>query len=245
MQWLALGRDDDSPRPSSTSVTRRKRRTGRARAYARNRYDVARRAEAQFEPGSRKAVLRNLRGIKSARALERAETLELILMTEESLETCTQTQRFTASDIRAFHRRWLGSIYPWAGEYRLVNVSKGGFFFAAASRVPALMKEFEAGPLQRNTPATGRAACDLGLALAETHVELVLIHPFRDGNGRIARHLANLMAWQAGLNPIDFSGLLGEENAEYFAAIRAGLSRDYEPMRQLFARLIDAAGLPS
>ncbi|TAK86063.1 MAG: hypothetical protein EPO20_09750 [Betaproteobacteria bacterium] len=34
----------------------------------------------------------------------------------------------------------------------------------------------------------------MGSALAETHVELVLIHPFREGNGRIARALSTLMA---------------------------------------------------
>jgi len=35
-------------------------------------------------------------------------------------------------------------------------------------------------------------------ALAEVHAELILIHPFREGNGRLARLLALLMALQAG-----------------------------------------------
>jgi cell filamentation protein len=34
--------------------------------------------------------------------------------------------------------------------------------------------------------------------LAEIHVEFVLIHPFREGNGRIARLLADVMACLAG-----------------------------------------------
>jgi hypothetical protein len=33
------------------------------------------------------------------------------------------------------HRVWLGDIYEWAGEYRHVNVAKGGFMFAAAKRL--------------------------------------------------------------------------------------------------------------
>ncbi len=33
----------------------------------------------------------------------------------------------------------------------------------------------------------------------EVHEELVLIHPFREGNGRVARLLSTLMAFQAGL----------------------------------------------
>ena len=51
--------------------------------------------------------------------------------------------RFTATDIRELHKRWLVQIYEWAGEYRQVNVSKGEFPFAAAARVPDLMVEFE------------------------------------------------------------------------------------------------------
>ncbi|MFN8601543.1 MAG: hypothetical protein U0842_13835 [Candidatus Binatia bacterium] len=37
------------------------------------------------------------------------------------------------------HKRWLGSIYPWAGVYRQVNVSKGRLIFAAATQVHRLM----------------------------------------------------------------------------------------------------------
>jgi cell filamentation protein len=244
MQWLALSRGDDSSRAPSIGVTRPRRRSRVARSLARSRYDVGRRTEAQFEPGSRRAVLKNLPGIKSARAMAAAEERGLVRVTRESLETCGQFQRFTADDVRNFHRAWLRGIYAWAGEYRLVNVSKGGFLFAAADRVPSLMTEFEAGPLLRNTPASRLSRGDVALALAETHVELVLIHPFRDGNGRTARHFANLMAWQAGLGPLDFSAVLDEANAGYFRAIRAGLVRDYDPMRRIFARLIDGDGPP-
>jgi len=43
-----------------------------------------------------------------------------------------------------------------AGEYRQVNVSKGGFMFAAASQVPRLMDQFERGPLSEYTPCQFR-----------------------------------------------------------------------------------------
>ncbi len=76
-------------------------------------------------------------------------------------------------------------------------------------------------------------------ALAEVHVELVLIHPFREGNGRIARLLSVLMALQAGLPPLDFSDLQGAEREAYFAAIQAGMDRDYRPMERVFSRVIE------
>jgi hypothetical protein len=75
-------------------------------------------------------------------------------------------------------------------------------------------------------------------ALAETHVELVLIHPFREGNGRIARVLATLMGLQAGLPPLDFSLIAGPARKAYFAAIQSGMDRNYQPMEKLFAELI-------
>ena len=37
-----------------------------------------------------------------------------------------------AQDLVDWHRRWLGNLYDWAGQMRSVNVSKGGFMFAAA-----------------------------------------------------------------------------------------------------------------
>ena len=54
-----------------------------------------------------------------------------------------ENHRFTAADLCAMHKIWLDEIYEWAGDYRQVNVSKGGFPFAAAARVPALMEQFE------------------------------------------------------------------------------------------------------
>lgn len=71
-------------------------------------------------------------------------------------------------------------------------------------------------------------------ALAETHVELVLIHPFRDGNGRVARVLASLMRLQAGLPLLDFRSIAEEKKQEYFTAVQSGLDRNYEPTERLF-----------
>ena len=76
-------------------------------------------------------------------------------------------------------------------------------------------------------------------ALAEAHVELVLIHPFREGNGRVARILAVLMGLQAGLPALYFDKLSGRKRQEYFAAVRAGLDRNYEPMTKLFIAVIE------
>jgi cell filamentation protein len=75
-------------------------------------------------------------------------------------------------------------------------------------------------------------------ALAETHVELVLIHPFREGNGRFSRLLCVLMALQAGLPFLDFSAMGGDRKSEYFHAVQKGLDRDYSKMTSIFVEVI-------
>jgi len=68
-----------------------------------------------------------------------------------------------------------------------------------------LMEDLEKGPLREFTPCRFDTIGKTVKALAIVHTELVLIHPFRDGNGRVARLLATLMALQAELPPLDFS----------------------------------------
>ena len=99
----------------------------------------ARGPEAEFEPGSRGRVLCNLLGITRVRDMNEAESQALELAQEAALDRYGPRHRFTAADIRALHRLWLGPIYPWAGEYRSVNIGKGGFQFAHAPLIAGLI----------------------------------------------------------------------------------------------------------
>ena len=204
-----------------------------------DRYDVSGLSEAQFEPGSNDQVLKNRLGITSPEVMDEAELRALEKVLLDLVRKYDERHRFTAADICKIHKNWLGEIYEWAGTYRQVNISKGDFPFAAASRVPALMAEFEKAVLARYTPCNFKIRVDIVHALAETHVELVLIHPFREGNGRMARIVSTLMALQAGLPLLDFSVIAEEKKLEYFSAVQAGLDRDYQPMEQLFSEIIE------
>ena len=201
-------------------------------------YDASGLIEAQFEPGSRGRVLRNLLGIKSKREMDQIEAQEQLRTLEELVRIYDQTHRFTAADVRRIHKIWLGSIYAWAGNYRQVNLSKGDFPFAAANQIPRLMIEFEKGPLREYTPCRFTEMSEIARAIAVVHTELLLIHPFREGNGRVARLLAVLMALQAGLPPLDFGNIKGRKRQEYFRAVQAGLDRDYKPMEKVFSAVI-------
>jgi len=184
-------------------------------------------------------VLRNLLGITRVRDMNEAESQALVLAQEAALDRFGPEHRFTAADICALHRLWLGPVYTWAGDYRSVNIGKAGFLFAHAPLIPRLMAELEQGALHQHTPCRAADDAHLALALAEVHAELILVHPFREGNGRLARLLMLLMALQAGLPPLDFSPLAGRGKRAYVAGIHAAVGRDYAPLAAMFIRVIE------
>lgn len=206
-----------------------------------DRYDVSRSIEAQFEQGSNDAVLKNKLGIVAPAEMDRMEAKALAETTGGLVQEYDIDHRFSADDVRYMHKKWLGGIYEWAGRYRTVDISKGEFPFATAAQVPRLMDRFETEQLMKYTPCRFESRGDIIKALAEVHTELILIHPFREGNGRCSRLLAGLMALQAGLPALEFDLITGAMKQDYFAAVQAGLDRDYKPMESLFAEIIEAS----
>lgn len=148
-----------------------------------DRYTTSHLAEDQYEPGSNGTVLSNLLGISNLADMEHEEEVRFECLLEEAADHFNEEHRFIANDIIWMHKTWLDGVFSWAGTYRTVNIGKGGFMFAAAAHVPELMKQFEQEQLNRLTPCRFEDNDTIAKALAEVHVELVLIHPFREGNG--------------------------------------------------------------
>lgn len=201
-----------------------------------NRYDTSKSAEGQFQPGSNDEVLLNELGITDSTEMNDIELDLLVQLTEAVLDDISEDQVITSDDIGEWHRRWLGNVYEWAGQYRSVNMGKGAFQFAAAHLVPKLMPEFSEKFLSVYTPCLNMDEEQLVNALANVHIEYILVHPFREGNGRLSRLLATVMALQAGLPVLDFT-YMDENKAEYFAAIQAGIDND-KPMKDIFRRVL-------
>jgi len=204
-----------------------------------NRYDIAG-AQGRFEPGSSDTVLANRLGISDPFDIADAELVLLQQLYQAVLVEAFPDRRLTVQDLKDWHRRWLGNVYDWAGEERSVNMSKGDFHFAAAAQVSRLLQQFEQACLVKYTPCHGLAIESLIEAIAVTHVELILIYPFREGNGRPSRLLSDVMAVQAGVGPLDYSAWDQDRNG-YFAAIQYGAAMNYAPMankvRQALGRI--------
>lgn len=207
------------------------------------KYDTKGNVEAQFEPGSDELVLVNRLGVSNAEEMDDFELDLLKRLYDVVLGSVEADQRLSVADIREWHRRWLGNVYVWAGQYRTLNMSKGDFVFAASGQVPKLMDILDKEILSARTPCADMSEDQLTEAIAVVHVELILIHPFREGNGRLSRLVANVMALQAGRRQLDYTSW-DERKADYFDAIRVGLS-NYEPMKGLVRRALrEAEGKP-
>jgi cell filamentation protein len=201
-----------------------------------NRY-TAYGIEAEYEPGSNGLVLRNKLRITEPEEMDELEAVLLEKLYQLVLIDDFRERALTTADLQRWHRQWLGNVYPWAGELRSVNLGKADIQFAAAAQIPRLLAELETQFLQRFTPCHGLRHEELVNALAVTHVELILIHPFREGNGRLARLLADAMAVQAGMGPLDYSSW-DANRTRYFAAIQHGLAQDYAPMTELMRKAL-------
>ncbi len=192
--------------------------------------------ESDFEPGSNDRVLANKLGIFNAGEMDDTELRLLDCLYEDVLCSVEAGQRLTVADICEWHRRWLGNVYPWAGMYRTVNLSKGNFMFAAGGQVPRLMGNLDQEILAVHTPCAGMREDQLIDSIAIVHVEFILIHPFREGNGRLSRLLANVMAQQAGWLELDFT-FWDDRKDDYVAAVQSGLS-DYDSMKTMVRQVL-------
>lgn len=191
--------------------------------------------QGRFQAGSNDQVLENKLGITDPAERDEAELVLLGKLYEDVLLHDLPNGQVKVADLKKWHYRWLGNLYEWAGEERSVNMSKGDFHFAVATQIPQLLEKLEREYLQRYTHCIGYDDKQIAEAVAIVHVELILIHPFRDGNGRLSRLLADVMMAQAGYPPLDYTSW-DKNKPEYFLAIRQGMDMNYAPMKQWVAR---------
>ena len=70
------------------------------------------------------------------------------------------------------------------------------------------------------------------------HLNVVSVHPFRDGNGRVSRIVQSLVLAREGLASPEFFSIeeyLGDHTQEYYAALREAQGGSYQPERDASA----------
>jgi len=82
--------------------------------------------------------------------------------------------------------------------------------------------------------ASGDPDADSVVRAAMAHLHVVSVHPFRDGNGRIARIVQSLVLAREGRTAPEFFSIeeyLGDHTQEYYAALREVQKGSYQPQR--------------
>lgn len=180
-------------------------------------------------PDNQGDILPNLLGLTTEKEINESE-FEGFLKTEIYFtEKLSVRTKFSAKYILGLHKMALSHLYSFAGKYRNVNMSKGGFPFAAAKFLPETMSEFEKEILSK-LKNKYESQENLIKDVAIVHGELLFIHPFREGNGRTARLLANLMLRKAGFEALKFENVGKREFEEYVKAVQNCANKDYSKM---------------
>lgn len=200
------------------------------------RYDITG-SEGEYQPGSGHKLLRNLPGITDP---DEMNTVETDLLKDLYLHVFHNfPEELTFEMICQWHRAWLGNIYSWAGQIRTVDMSKPNIQFASPVQIPRLAEKLETQYLARFAELPEMSDEELIAFLAEAHVEFILIHPFREGNGRVSRLLLDVMVAKAGALPLDYS-LWDKHKDFYFKAIQAGRDGDYQHVERLIRDVLEA-----
>ena len=145
--------------------------------------------------------------------------------------------------IRQLHTELMGAIYPFAGAWRTVAVHKGEGpvkWPLPPGGIEPLLALFEREVLTRS-PFLSEEDSEVFLYVSEVMGELLALHPFREGNGRTAFILGNLLLMQNNLLPLDVYDRRKDEARYYAACEEARIHKNYGPLSVLIAEWEEAA----
>jgi len=126
-----------------------------------------------------------------------------------------------------------GSFDASKGDLRLVGVTAGigGRSYMNYQKVPAKLEELCKQLNQRRSELSGLDDIIAKYILSfDAHYQLVTIHPWVDGNGRMSRLIMNHLHYEFGLVPVK---IVKEDKAEYIQALIDSRDQDsLEPFRE-------------
>ena len=148
--------------------------------------------------------------------------------------------RFDVQHLQSIHHYIFQDVYPWAGKFRTVNISKAGDPFAFSAHILSCLEKMF-GELKRDGYLSGADLARFADRGAYYLGEINAIHPFREGNGRTQREFIRQLGVRNGYE-LDWTQVSQEQMIEAsrrsLRVDNAGLERvlkaalDNEPNRQ-------------
>ena len=169
--------------------------------------------------------------IKGKSLIEQNMNLDLKFAYEKALEYARNHTPITTElliNLSALLMKNTGKEYKTAigefssarGELRLLNVTAGfgGRSYMSYNKVPSKLEEFCRQLNADRKKASGMSIDELYRVTFDAHYNLVTIHPWADGNGRMARLVMNMLQFEFGLIP---AKILKDDEEEYIKSLIA------------------------
>lgn len=157
-----------------------------------------------------------------ARVEEKLSKKKAVELFESGLLDSLQAGTYNA--LAEIHRHLFEDIYGFAGKVRDVNIAKGTFRFAPLMYLQAAIENVEKMP---------QSTFD---EIIEKYVEMNVVHPFREGNGRSARIWLDQMLKKELNLVIDWSKI---DKDDYLLAMERSPIKDIEIKHLLKQALTD------
>ncbi len=171
-------------------------------------------------------ALENKLGIKSsaelAREEERISKKKAVELFENGMLENLEAGKFQT--LCEIHKYLFDDIYDFAGKIRTVNISKGNFRFVPLMYLETAIKNVDKMP--QNTFDE----------IVEKYVEMNIVHPFREENGRSMRIWLDMMLKKQIGQVADWSKI---EKEDYLMAMERSPIKDIEIKYILNAALTD------
>lgn len=141
---------------------------------------------------------------------------------------------FTFEWFLELHKDMFSDVWDWAGKLRQVELSIGVKAYLVSTELKKLVDDLEYWHTNKTFDTIEIAS--------RLHHRAVQIHPFKNGNGRWSRMLANIYLKQNGLNPTKWNeNLLSKENPhrdDYIKALKKADNNDYSELIKLQGNMI-------
>ena len=137
---------------------------------------------------------------------------------EVTVQRLKELSALTMKNTGSEYHTVLGDFSSSNGDLRLLNVTAGvgGRSYMSFTKVPAKLNEFCLALNQQRKNAKSHTMQQLYDLSFDAHYNLVTIHPWADGNGRMARLVMNWLQFEYGLIP---ARIMASDKEDYIKAL--------------------------